>query len=245
MSPTATAIRKMIDTVTTAMVLAAGRGERMRPLTDHKPKSLLEVAGRPLIEHHLNKLASAGFKNVVINHAHLGEQIVSALGDGKRWGITIWFSPETVALETAGGIANALDLIGSKSFAVVNSDVFSDYDYAALKAAAQRLLVETQHRAHLVLVDNPAHNSKGDFGLEDGTVTLDSIRKLTFSGLAAYRAEMFAGVTAGERRALGPILRAEIRAGRVNGEHYRGSWTDVGTPERLASANEQAQYRQT
>lgn len=230
----------MTSVVTTAMVLAAGRGERMRPLTDSTPKPLLEVAGRPLIEHHLIKLAAAGFKRIVINHAHLGEQIVSALGDGERWNITIQFSAERDALETAGGIANSLHLIGSEAFAVVNSDVFSEYDYKGLRVAAQRLRDDGKRLAHLVLVDNPTHNPAGDFALRNGTVALDSDNKLTFGGLAAYRADMFATVTPGEKKALGPMLKSEVRAGRVSGEHFHGSWTDVGTRERLALANQQA-----
>lgn len=222
----------------TAMVLAAGRGERMRPLTDHTPKSLLKVGGRPLIEHHLAKLAQTGFKRIVINHAHLGEQIVSAVGDGSRWGVRILFSAEQEALETAGGIANALGLIAADVFAVVNSDIFSDYDYAGLKAAALRFLQDRQRNAHLVLVNNPAHNPDGDFALREGLVTLDSARKLTFGGLAAYRAEMFAPVARGEKLALAPMLRSEAQAGRVSGEHFSGYWTDVGTPQRLAVVNE-------
>ncbi|UCH50026.1 MAG: nucleotidyltransferase family protein [Betaproteobacteria bacterium] len=227
------------------MVLAAGRGERMRPLTDSKPKPLLEVGGRPLIEHHLIKLAAAGFKRIVINHAHLGEQIVSALGNGERWNITIQFSAEPEALETAGGIANALALINSKAFAVVNSDVFSDYDYAGLKVAAQRLLNDARWLAHLVLVDNPEHNPAGDFALQDGIVEPDTNEKLTFGGLAAYRADMFAALKPGEKKALGPILKTQVKAGRVSGEHYHGSWTDVGTRERLAHVNQLVARRQT
>ena len=230
----------MTGVVKTAMVLAAGRGERMRPLTDSTPKSLLEVAGRPLIEHHLLKLAAAGFKRIVINHAHLGDQIVSALGDGNRWNITIRYSAERDALETAGGVANALRLIDSEAFAVVNSDVFSDYDYAGLRLAAQRLLDNAKWLAHLVLVDNPTHNPAGDFGLQNGRVVIDSNETLTFGGLAAYRADMFAAITPGEKKALGPMLKAESQAGRVSGEHFHGSWTDVGTRERLVLANQQA-----
>lgn len=222
------------------MVLAAGRGERMRPLTDSIPKPLLEVAGRPLIEHHLVKLAAAGFGRVVINHAHLGEQIVSALGDGDRWNIEIRYSAEREALETAGGIANALRLIDSEAFAVVNSDIFSNYDYARLKAAAQQLLENETCIAHLVLVDNPTHNPAGDFGLRDGSAVIGAKETLTFGGLAAYRADMFAAVTPGEKKALGPMLRAESQAGRISGEHFRGCWTDVGTQERLEIANQQA-----
>jgi MurNAc alpha-1-phosphate uridylyltransferase len=227
----------MTELVATAMLLAAGRGERMRPLTDHTPKPLLPVGGQPLIEHHLQKLAKAGFERVIINHARLGEQIVSAVGDGSRWGLEIRFSAEQVALETAGGIANALCLIDCEAFAVINSDVYSDYDYARLSAAAQLLRRDPGRSAHLVLVDNPAHNRAGDFALEDSAVVLESPKKLTFSGLAAYRADMFANLTPGEKKPLGPMLRIEAQAGRVSGEHFRGYWTDVGTPDRLAYVN--------
>ena len=228
----------MTDLATTAMVLAAGRGERMRPLTDQTPKPLLQVGGRSLIEHHLKKLAEAGFERVIINHAHLGEQIVSAVGDGGRWGLDIRFSFEQDALETAGGIAKALGLIGTEAFAVVNSDVFSDYDYARLRAAAEQLRGDPNRVAHLVLVDNPAHNQTGDFALDNGDVVLESTDRLTFSGLAAYRANMFATVSPGEKKPLGPMLRLEAQAGRISGERYQGFWTDVGTPERLACLNE-------
>jgi MurNAc alpha-1-phosphate uridylyltransferase len=226
------------------MILAAGRGERMRPITDSTPKPLLEVGGRSLIERHLIKLAAAGFKRIVINHAHLGDQIVSALGDGDRWNIKIQFSAEREALETAGGIANALQLIDSDAFAVVNSDVFSDYDYARLRVAAQRLLDDAKWLAHLVLVDNPRHNPAGDFALQHGSVLLGSKDNLTFCGLAAYRADMFAALAPGERRALGPMLKTEVQAGRVSGEHYHGSWIDVGTRERLSHANQLMGHRQ-
>ena len=219
------------------MILAAGRGERMRPLTDQTPKPLLDVGGRPLIEHHLAKLAAAGFERIIINHAHLGEQIVAAVGDGSRWGVTTCFSAEQDALETAGGIANALALISSEAFAVVNSDIYSDYDYARLRVAAQRLLDDHHRLAHLILVDNPAHNPMGDFALENGDVVIESANKLTFSGLATYRPELFASVLPGEKKPLGPLLQAQAGVGRVSGEHYHGNWTDVGTPQRLAILN--------
>lgn len=235
----------MTDLSTTAMILAAGRGERMRPLTDHTPKPLLQVGGRSLIEHHLDKLAAAGFRRVVINHARLGEQIVAAVGDGSRWGVQVRFSAEKDPLETAGGIANALALIDSDVFAVVNADIFSDYDYAMLRAAADLIRANPTRVAHLVLVDNPAHNSTGDFALENDEVVLDSANRLTFSGLAAYRATMFATVSPGEKQPLGPMLRFEAQCGRVSGEHYRGCWTDVGTPERLARLNEFLDGRQS
>lgn len=228
----------MIAEGSTAMVLAAGRGERMRPLTDKTPKSLLKVAGQTLMEHHLGKLAHAGFRRVVINHAHLGEQIVSAVGDGHRWNITILFSAEPQALETAGGIANALHLIDAQTFAVVNADIFSEYDYAGLKHATQQLLQDRQRNAHLILVDNPSHNRDGDFALRDGYVRTDSGPKLTFGGLAAYSSDMFISLPAGTRAPLAPMLRAQIQAGHVSGEHFGGYWVDVGTPQRLALVNE-------
>jgi MurNAc alpha-1-phosphate uridylyltransferase len=227
----------MADTGHSAMVLAAGRGERMRPLTDRTPKSLLEVGGQPLIEHHIDKLAAAGFARIVINHAYLGEQIVAAVGDGSRWGVTIRYSPEVDALETAGGIANALPLIDADAFAVVNSDVYSNYDYAGLKAATSRLTADTRWQAHLILVGNPAHNRAGDFALEGTRVAADGPVRLTFSGMGAYRSNLFSGIRAGEKQPLAPLLRDQARVGRVSGEQHLGQWTDVGTPQRLASLN--------
>ncbi len=224
--------------ITTAMLLAAGRGERMRPLTDHTPKPLLEVAGQSLIERHISKLADAGFERIIINHAHLGEQIVSAIGNGSRWRVAISYSHEHQALETAGGIANALSLIGSEAFAVANCDVYSEYDYHGLKSAAERLVQDHRRVAHLVLVDNPAHNPMGDFALDKGIVIPADKGKLTFSGLAAYHRSLFASVSPGEKKPLAPLLVAEMLAGRVTGEHYRGIWTDVGTPERLKALND-------
>jgi MurNAc alpha-1-phosphate uridylyltransferase len=235
----------MTEAASTAMVLAAGRGERMRPLTDHTPKALLKIGGQTLLEHHLSKLARAGFSRVVINHAHLGEQIVSAVGDGRHWGISISFSAESQALETAGGIANALRLIDAPAFAVVNADIFSEYDYAGLRDAALHLLRHARCNAHLVLVDNPPHNPAGDFALRHGSVVADSDPKLTFGGLAAYRAGMFASLAAGTRAALAPMLRTQIQAGNVSGEHFSGYWIDVGTPQRLALANKHLEDRQT
>lgn len=216
-----------------AMILAAGRGERMRPLTDHTPKPLLEAGGKALIFRHLEKLAAAGFAHVVVNHAHLGAKIEAAVGDGSRWGVRVRYSPETQALETAGGIRKALSLIASPVFAVVNGDVFSEYDYARLAAAAKGL-EHSGMLAHLVLIDNPAHNTRGDFALEHDRVLDAGKPMLTFSGLGAYRAELFEPLVPGARHALAPLLRAQIAQARVSGEHYRGLWTDVGTPERLA-----------
>jgi MurNAc alpha-1-phosphate uridylyltransferase len=222
-----------------AIILAAGRGERMRPLTDRVPKSLLEVGGKPLIVHHLEKLATIGCGRVVINHAHLGEMIEAALGDGARYGIAIDYSPEASALETAGGIANALPLLGAEPFIAVNADVYSDYDYGRLHDAAERLGAA---QAHLVLVDNPEHHAGGDFALQGGRVALDGER-LTFSGLAVYRPDLFAAIARGQRVPLAPLLREQIGAGRVSGEHFRGRWCDVGTPERLTRLNRDLRVR--
>lgn len=222
----------------TAMILAAGRGERMRPLTDHTPKPLLEAGGRALIFRHLDKLAAAGFLHVVVNHAHLGAKIEAAVGDGSRWGLRIRYSPETQALETAGGIRQALPLIGSPAFAVVNGDVYSDYDYSLLAAAAANLS-RTGMQAHLVLVDNPPHNPRGDFCLDGDKVLETGGPKLTFSGMGAYRSELFEPLIPGTRQALAPLLRGQIAQGRVSGERFTGPWTDVGTPERLAELDAQ------
>ncbi len=209
-----------------AMILAAGRGERMRPLTDHTPKPLLPVAGRPLIEHHLLALAAAGFREVVINHAHLGGMIEAALGDGARFGLEIRYSAEETALETGGGIFRALPLLGSEPFLVINGDVWTDYPYARLPAAPDG-------EAHLVLVPNPPHNPRGDFLLQGGRVLSGEGRCYTFSGIGVYRPELFAGGGEGAFP-LAPLLRAAMARGRVSGELYQGCWVDVGTRERLA-----------
>ena len=212
----------------TAMILAAGRGERMRPLTDHTPKPLLAVGGRPLIEWHLQRLAEAGLREVVINHAHLGEQIERRLGDGARWGLRIRYSREGEghALETGGGICKALPLLGEDPFLVINGDVWCDLDPAALALPAGDL-------AHLVLVDNPPHHPHGDFVLRDGRVVEGEGPRLTFAGIGVYDPALFSGCRA-EPFPLAPLLRRALAAGRVSGRHYRGAWVDVGTPERLA-----------
>ena len=215
------------------MILAAGRGKRMRPLTDLTPKPLLAVGGMPLLFRHLEKLARAGFGTVTINHAHLGEQIEAAVGDGSRWHLQVRYSAEAEALETAGGIRNALSLIGRPTFAVVNGDVYCDYDYSGLAAAIDRL-ANTRTLAHLVLVDNPLHHPNGDFCLEAGLVRASCRQCLTFSGLGAYRAELFEPLARGAKHALAPLLREHVPKDRITGEHYRGLWTDVGTPGRLA-----------
>jgi N-acetyl-alpha-D-muramate 1-phosphate uridylyltransferase len=214
------------------MILAAGRGERMRPLTDRTPKSMLQVAGKPLLFRHLEKLAGAGFGSVVINHAHLGNQIESAVGDGKRWNLAVRFSPEAQALETAGGIRNALPLLRDPVFAVVNADVYSDYDYARLAETVRNMRPATL--AHLVLVDNPPHHPQGDFSLEAGLVRAGIANPLTFSGIGVYRAALFDPVLPGSKHALAPLLRAQMALGKIAGERHSGEWDDIGTPQRLA-----------
>jgi MurNAc alpha-1-phosphate uridylyltransferase len=218
-----------------AMILAAGRGERMRPLTDLTPKSLLPVGGRPLIEWHLEKLARAGCREVVVNHAWLGEQIEARLGPGERFGLSIRYSAEGEALETAGGIAKALPLLGDTPFLVVNADIFTTLEYAALRARTPPLAAGSL--AHLVLVRNPAHHPLGDFGLVSGRVDDEGPARLTFSGIGIYHPELFSPVQAGARAPLAPLLRAAMREGRITGELFDGLWMDVGTPQRLAEVD--------
>ncbi len=221
-----------------AMVLAAGRGERMRPLTDRTPKPLLMVGGKPLIVWHLERLAAAGFVEIVINHAHLGEQIEKALGNGSHWGLSIEYSVEKVALETAGGIANALPLLGENPFLVVNGDIYTEFDFNHLKTVLQ-----PNKHAHLVLVNNPPQHAKGDFGFDNGMPTLDGERKLTFSGVGVYRPAFFSELVRGESAKLAPLLFAAIRNHQVCAEHYTGLWHDVGTPERLQDLDKELKAR--
>jgi N-acetyl-alpha-D-muramate 1-phosphate uridylyltransferase len=218
-----------------AMILAAGRGERMRPLTDHIPKPLLKVGGKSLIVWHLERLAKAGFKEVVINHAHLGEQIEQALGDGSVWGLNVQYSPETSALETAGGIANALPLLGDAPFLVVNGDVFTEIDFGALQLVSPNL-------AHLVMVDNPPQHPDGDFVVDSGKVTNQGNHKLTFSGIGIYHPALFVDVERGQAAKLAPLLRSAMIKGLVTGEHYQGIWHDIGTPERLSFLDKQLSH---
>jgi MurNAc alpha-1-phosphate uridylyltransferase len=227
-----------------AMILAAGRGERMRPLTDTRPKALLSVGGKALIEWHIEKLAAAGFDALVINHAHLGALIESALGGGERFGLPITYSPERQALETAGGIAQALPLLGEAPFAVVNADVYSDFDYGRLANAVRRLAHnEGNDLAHLVLVPNPAHHPDGDFALNGEFVALTGAR-FTFSGIAAYQPAMFKAIARGTKAPLAPLLREHIAARRVSGEICTARWCDVGTPARLASLERELAARE-
>jgi len=210
-----------------AMILAAGRGERMRPLTDHTPKPLLEAGGKPLIVHTINQLVAAGFTELVINHAHLGRQIEDALGCGWQFGANIRYSPEgEQALETAGGIINALPLLGDGAFLVVNGDIATDFPFASLHG----LPVD---RAHLVLVSNPPHHPDGDFALDgSGLVLANGAEKFTFSGIGLYRPELFDGVEPGIKK-LAPILLQAIANKQVTGQLHGGFWMDIGTPERL------------
>ncbi|MCX7193840.1 MAG: nucleotidyltransferase family protein [Proteobacteria bacterium] len=236
-----------------AMILAAGRGERMRPLTDHTPKPLLEAGGKALIVWHIERLARAGITELVINHAHLGAQIEAALGDGSRLGVKIQYSPESRALETAGGIANALPMLGKQVFAVINGDIYCDYDFARLPDLASRL-IGNGDAAHLVLVNNPAHHPNGDFCLTENRITSfhtptgtlnpesriqnpDSL--LTFSGIGLYHPALFGHIPRGSIAPLAPLLRTQIELGKISGEHHAGLWVDVGTPQRLQQLDTQ------
>lgn len=208
-----------------AMILAAGRGERMRPLTDHTPKPLLKAAGKPLIVHHIERLAEAGFDDLVINHAHLGRQIEAALGDGSRWGVRIRYSAENPALETGGGIFKALPMLTPDPFLVLNGDVWTEANLASLQLADGLL-------AHLLLVNNPPHHPAGDFVLSGGLARSDGHPRHTFSGIGVYRSELFQSCTPGAFP-LAPVLREAMDRGLVSGELHDGIWLDIGTPERL------------
>ncbi len=217
-----------------AMILAAGRGTRMAPLTDNMPKPLLKVGGKALIVWHIERLVAAGVKEIVINHAYLGQQVEDTLGDGQQWGAKITYSPESTALETAGGIANALPLLGADSFLVVNGDVYCDIDYMALVTALPK-----PNLAHLVMVDNPPQHPKGDFVLQAGKLNAAGESQLTFSGVGVYSPALFDTVVQGEAARLAPLLTAAMADGLVTGEHHQGVWHDIGTPERLRQIDEQ------
>jgi len=215
-----------------AMILAAGRGERMRPLTDRRPKALLAAGGRPLIAHLIERLARAGCTELVVNVSHLGALIERELGNGSSLGVSIVYSREAQPLETGGGIAYALPLLGDAPFAVVNSDIYCDFDFARLARPAAAL-ARGPGLAHLVLVDNPPHHPAGDFTLAGARVAADGPARLTFSGIGVYAHALFAGVARGARRQLAALLAPAMARGLVTGEHHRGLWMDVGTPQRL------------
>ena len=216
------------------MILAAGRGERMRPLSERIPKPLLQAGGRPLVVGLIESLARAGIVELVVNVSHLGSLIEQALGDGSRQRVRIAYSREQEPLETGGGIAYALPLLGAEPFVAVNSDIHCDFDFARLAAAAAAIRSGAAS-AHLVLVDNPPHHPDGDFCLSGGRVAADGARKLTFSGIGVYAPALFADVPRGTKRQLAALLRPAMAQGRVSGQHYRGLWMDIGTPERLAA----------
>jgi MurNAc alpha-1-phosphate uridylyltransferase len=211
-----------------ALIFAAGRGERMRPLSDATPKPLLHAGGKRLIEWHLENLTAAGVRKVVINTSHLADQFPAALGDGARWNLRIDYSHEgPEPLETGGGMQRALPLLGAAPFIAVNGDIWTDFRFSTLPQDPRGL-------AHLVLVDNPVHHPRGDFALRGGFVLDEEEERLTFAGVGVYRPELLAAQAPG-RYSVVPLLRAAMRAGRVGGEHFRGTWSDVGTPQRLAT----------
>jgi MurNAc alpha-1-phosphate uridylyltransferase len=219
-----------------AMILAAGRGERMRPLTDTVPKPLLEAGGKPLIVHLIERLARAGFRELVVNHSHLGGQITARLGDGAAYGVRLTFSHEEGGgLETGGGIFKALALIDTDPFLVVNGDIWTDYPF-------ERLPTRLTGLAHLVLVDNPPQHPQGDFVLQHGRVVSEGGPRLTFSGIGVYARALFAGCQAG-KFPLAPLLRRAMQAGQVSGERYPGQWRDIGTPQRLQELDRELRRR--
>jgi len=219
-----------------AMILAAGRGERMRPLTDLVPKPLLVVGGHSLIVWQIERLVEAGFTEIIINISWLGDQIQESLGDGGKWGANLTYSREQQALETAGGIRYALHLLDDGPFLVVNADVYTDYPYINLRQVVQRLVVGSD-RAHLVLVENPPHHLEGDFGLENGRIT-DVSPYFTFSGISVCHPDMFVGLMPGAKMPFAPLIFDAMRQKQVSGEFYSGLWVDVGTMNRLAELDE-------
>lgn len=228
-----------------AMILAAGRGQRMRPLTDARPKPLLEAGGKPLIQHHIERLAAAGVRDLVINLAWKGAMIPEALGDGSRFGVKIAYSDEgDAALETGGGIFKALPLLGDAPFLIVNGDVWTDYPFEPLlkRFRGGALGQAGSDLAHLVLVANPAQHPQGDFGLSAGRVTEGQEGRGTYSGIAVYAPQFFAGCEPGAFKLL-PLLQAGIRDKRVSGERYEGKWFDIGTPQRLAELDQMLRER--
>ena len=219
-----------------ALILAAGRGERMGRLTEATPKPLLPAGGKPLLQWQVERLVAGGFDELVINHSHLGEQIERALGDGSRFGARIAYSHEPVALETAGGVAHALPLLGDDPFLVVSGDIHTDFDYGSLRAHAAAIAARPAERcAHFVLVDNPPWHPRGDdMGLRDGRVARGAER-LTYGNISVFHPMLFRGVARGARLKMFPWAYAFVDEGRVGGEHFRGAWDNIGTPEQLAA----------
>lgn len=216
-----------------AMILAAGRGERLRPLTDTLPKPLIPVRGKPLIVWHLERLAAAGFRDIVINVSHLGTLVETALGDGHRWGVRIAWSREAAALETAGGIVHARALLGTGPFLLVNADVYCEYPFGTLRAFDLR-----QRLGHLVMVPNPPFRPDGDFSVREGVIGNLAAPRYTYAGIGILAPAILAGIAPETRSPLAPVLRNAADAGLLSGELYRGHWNDVGTPERLAELNQ-------
>lgn len=218
------------------MLLAAGRGERMRPLTDRCPKALLPLAGKPLIDRHLEKLAAAGVDEVVINVAHLSEQIIAHCGGGERWGLSIAYSREAAALETAGGIAQALPLLGQGALPIISTDIVSDYDYRALVERARRIDADAGGpRLHLVMVPNPDFHAGGDFAYREGRLALEGGERLTFGSLGVYDLALFRRLPRGSKMNLTPFYREWIARGLASAERFEGAWFNLGTPEQLAA----------
>jgi len=213
-----------------AIILAAGRGERLRPLTDNTPKPLVYAGNKRLIEYLIEALAKADFTDIVINYAHLGEQFPAALADGDKYGVKISYSPELDGgLETAGGIINALPLLGDAPFLVVNGDIWTDFDFSALA----NVELADDKLCHLLLVNNPEHNPEGDFALDNqNVVQVQGSNKFTYSGIGIYRQSMFEGFD-NSKRALKPLFDVAIAKQQVSGQIYQGQWSDIGTIERL------------
>ena len=217
-----------------ALILAAGRGERMRPLTDTMPKPLLRVGGKSLVAWHLERLAAAGIRRIVVNHAHLGEQLEAAVGDGSRWGVHVAWSREGTALETGGGIVKALGLLGANPFVVVSGDIYTDFDFSRLADVAGAIARDPAGRAaHFVLVDNPPFHPAGDMGLAHGLVRRDG-PLLTYANIAVFHPALFAGIAPGTHLRLFPWAYRFVDEGRVTGERFAGAWENVGTPAQLA-----------
>jgi MurNAc alpha-1-phosphate uridylyltransferase len=226
-----------------AMILAAGKGERMRPLTDHIPKPLLQVGGKPLIVWHLERLAAAGFREVVINHAHLGAQIEAALGDGSQFGVSVAYSPEPDgALETAGGVVKALPLLGSEPFFLISADIYVEGDYRALAAVVSEM--KNAETAFMWMVDNPSWHSAGDFAINEGYLSLEDEPRLTYANIGVFTPAFFSGVEPGVRLPMSPLFKRAITANKIRAARYTGMWDNIGNPEQLQALDGLLRSRQ-